>query len=140
MRHGQTHRMQNRNRQHDPELLVLKVSNCGDVFPPLEKQIPLRQQVAPPDQRRQQVAPPNQRTQLVTLLMELSPPQHRHVCRKAWMRAPKLELATNLAGQRLTWGTRCGYCTALTKKSYGDNFGDFMCASGTHQQPGFASC
>ena len=132
--------MQNQNRQHDHELLAVKVNHCGDVFPPLVKQILMRKQVAPPDQQRQQVAPQNQRTQLVRPRMELSPQQHRHACRKAWMRALKLELVTNLDGRHLIWGTRYGYCIALTRKSYGDNFGDFMCASGTHQQPGFASC
>ena len=132
--------MQNQNRQHDLELLVLKVNNCGDVFPPLEKQIPLRQQVAPPDQRRQQVAPPNLRTQLVALLTELSPPQHQPAYHKAWTLALKLEPAMNLAGQRSTWGMRCDSCTALTRKSYDVNFGDFTCASGTLLQPGFASC
>ena len=137
---SRNHHRLRRMQKHDLELRTLTVNDRGHGFPPLEKQIPLRQQVAPPDQQRQQVAPQNQRTQLVQLRMELSLQQHRHACRKAWMRAPKLELVMNLDGRHSTWGTRYGYCTALTRKSYGDNFGDFMCVSGTHQQPGFASC
>ena len=117
-------------QKHDLELRALTVNNYGDGFLPLEKQIKLRQQVAPPDQRMQ----------LATLLVELSPPQHQPVYHKEWTLALKLEPATNQAGQRLTLDTRYDSCTALTKKSYDVNYGDFTCASGTLRQPGFASC
>ena len=117
-------------QKHDLEQLELMVNDLGHDFPPLEKQITLRQQVAPPDQR----------TQLATLLLELSPPQHQPVYHKEWTLALKLEPATNQAGQRLTLDTRYDSCTALTKKSYDANYDDFTCASGTLRQPGFASC
>ena len=123
------HRLR-RMQKHDLELRVLTVNNYGDGFQPLEKQIKLRQQVAPPDQRMQ----------LAMLLTELSPPQHRLAHRKAWTLALKLEPATNQAGQCSTWGTRCDSYTALTRKSYDANSDDFTCASGTLLQLGFASC
>ena len=53
-------------QKHDLELHVLTVNDRGYGFPPLEKQIKLRQQVAPPDQRMQ----------LAMLLTEISPPQY----------------------------------------------------------------
>ena len=117
-------------QKHDLEVRVLTVNNYGDGFLPLEKQIKLRQQVAPPDQRMQ----------LAMLLPELSPPQYRLVYHKAWTLALKLEPATNRAGQRLTWDMRCDSCTALTRKSYDVNYDGFTCASGTLLQLGFVSC
>ena len=53
-------------QKHDLELRALTVNNYGDGFPPLEKQIKLRQQVAPPDQRMQ----------LAILMTEIRPPHH----------------------------------------------------------------